>query len=98
MHKTLKIRWESYQTLTQNKEIVDALDDHVAFMKENFADRYYIELTDNNLKIQKSILPYLVHAAKHYNLPIVATGHSLYLNPEDQEAHAALTAVEMILR
>ena len=82
----------------ENKDIVNALNDHVAFMKEHFSGRYYIELTDNNLSIQKSILPYLVHAAKHFDLPIVATGHSLYLNPEDQEAHAALTAVRNDLK
>ena len=78
--------------------IVDALNEHVSFMKEHFSGRYYIELNDNNLSIQKSILPYLVHAAKHFDLPIVATGHSLYLNPEDQEAHAALTAVRNDLK
>ena len=55
-----------------------------------FNDRFYIELTDNNLAIQKSLLPYLVHAAKHYDLPIVATGYALYLNPEDQEAERNL--------
>ncbi len=75
--------------------IVDSLNQHVQEMKSIFGDDgYFIELIDNNLPQQKRMLPILVEAAKHYNLPIVGSADSHYLNPDDQEAHAVLTAIK----
>jgi DNA polymerase-3 subunit alpha len=77
------------------KALARALDHHVAEMLSIFGENnYYIELIDNNLPQQKRMLPFLVAAARHYNLPIVATADSHYLNPDDQEAHAVLTAIK----
>ena len=75
--------------------IVHALDQHVAEMKSIFGeDGYYIELIDNNIPAQRRLLPLLVEAARHYGLPLVASADSHYLNPEDIEAHAVLTAIK----
>ncbi|MFW7381667.1 MAG: DNA polymerase III subunit alpha [Oligoflexus sp.] len=77
------------------KLIVQALDEHVAYMKQHFGDdRYYLELIDNNLSRQRHILPYIVEAAAHYRLPIVASADAHYLNVDDAEAHAVLTSVK----
>ncbi len=77
------------------KPLVEALNRHVAEMLAIFgADNYFIEIIDNNLAQQKRMIPLLVAAAKHYGLPIVATADSHYLNPDDQEAHAVLTAIK----
>ena len=80
------------------QDIVTALNAHVAFMKDCYGDDYYIELIDNNLSMQKAMLPLLVELAHHYKLPIVATADSHYLNPEDDEAHSVLTSVKNDLK
>ncbi|RZA20981.1 MAG: DNA polymerase III subunit alpha [Proteobacteria bacterium] len=79
--------------------VVEALNDHVAEMKATFgAENYFIELMDNNLSAQKRMLPILFAAAKHYGLQVVASADSHYLNPDDQEAHAVLTAIKNDLK
>jgi len=78
-----------------NHLLVEALDRHVAAMRLILGEgNYFIELIDNNLPQQKRMLPILVGAAEHYGLPLVASADSHYLNPDDQEAHAVLTAIK----
>jgi len=75
--------------------IVTALHDHVRAMKGIFGpDGYYIELIDNNIPQQKRLLPILAGAAAYFQLPLVATADSHYLNPDDVEAHAVLTGIK----
>ncbi|MBC7661402.1 MAG: DNA polymerase III subunit alpha [Chitinophagaceae bacterium] len=77
------------------KPLVDALNHHVSEMKAMFgAENYFIEIIDNNLPNQKRMIPLLAAAAAHYGLQLVATADSHYLNPDDQEAHAVLTAIK----
>ena len=84
---------------TEEPHPAKALAAHVAYMKECFPDdRYYIELTDNNLAIQKSLLPAIVTCARFFDLPLVATSDAHYPKPEDSEAHAVLTAVKNDLK
>ncbi len=79
--------------------VVESLNKHVAEMKATFgAENYFIEMMDNNLGAQKRMLPILFAAAKHYGLPVVASADSHYLNPDDQEAHAVLTAIKNDLK
>lgn len=75
--------------------LVAALDEHVATMKEVFgAENYFIELIDNNIPQQRRLLPLLAAVAQHYELPIVGSADSHYLNRDDAEAHAVLTAIK----
>ncbi len=80
---------------TELMPLVAALDAHVQTMKEIFGpESYYIELIDNNIAQQRRLLPLLVEAAAHYGLPIVGSADSHYLNRDDAEAHAVLTAIK----
>lgn len=77
------------------RPLVTALSSHVEQMLAIFGEgNYFVEMIDNNLPAQKRMLPLLAAAAQHYGLPIVATADSHYLNPDDQEAHAVLTAIK----
>ncbi|NRA64973.1 MAG: DNA polymerase III subunit alpha [Pseudobacteriovorax sp.] len=79
--------------------ISKALHEHVQFMKRVFAPgHYFIEITDNNLPIQKALLPVLVECAKYFELPLIATSDCHYLERDDTEAHAVLTAVKNDLK
>lgn len=86
-------------TTEDNQKTVLALKKHVLEMKQIFGDsNYYIELTDNNLKPQKQIIPLLAECAEYFNLPIVATSDAHYLNEDDVEAHSVLTAIKNDLK
>lgn len=55
---------------------------------------YFVELIDNNLLAQKTLLPDLVAAAQHFDLPLVATSDAHYLNADDAEAHTILLGIK----
>ena len=73
----------------------DALKAHVeATLAAVGPGNYFIELIDNNLPAQKALLPDLVEAAQHFDLPLVATSDAHYLNPDDAEAHTILLGIK----
>ena len=75
--------------------ILKALNLHVKTMIERFgSNHYFIEIIDNNLSKQKELIPWLVAAARHYGLPLVATADAHYLDKDFSEAHAVLTSVK----
>ena len=77
------------------RPVIEALDAHVSTMREWFGnDGYYIEIIDNHLTEQKALIDLIVAVAGHYDLPLVATCDAHYLNPEDEKAHAVLTAIK----
>ncbi len=57
-------------------------------------DGFYVELCDNLLPPQRQVLPDLVCAARHLQLPIVASANAHYLDATDMEAHAVLVAIK----
>ncbi|MEY4631751.1 MAG: hypothetical protein RIQ81_1871 [Pseudomonadota bacterium] len=76
-----------------------ALKSHVDEMLASFgAGNYFVELIDNNLPGQKALLPDLVKAAKHFQLPLVATADAHYLNASDAEAHTILMGIKHDLK
>ncbi len=75
--------------------LVHALNEHVIAMREIFGpEGYYVELIDNNIPAQRRLLPLLAAVAAHYQLPLVASADSHYLDRDDAEAHAVLTAIK----
>ncbi len=77
------------------RHILSALTDHVNLMKSRFgAENYYIELIDNNLSEQKALLRDLVFAAKHFDIPYVATADAHYLHKDFLETHALSVAIK----
>lgn len=59
-----------------------------------FGDDYYIELQRHNLADQNRCNEVLVKWAKEYNVKIIATNDSHYVNREDSEAHDVLLALQ----
>ena len=60
------------------------------FGKGNF----YVELSHNNLPGQINLLPDLVAAAEHFQLPIVATADIHYLDKDFMDTHALAVAIK----
>ncbi len=62
--------------------------------REIFADRFYIEIQDNGLELQRSVNKQLIVLAKKNSLPIVATNDCHYLNKEDTCAHDIMLCLQ----
>jgi DNA polymerase III subunit alpha len=58
-----------------------------------FGDDYYIELQRHNLKEQEQVNAVLLKFAKKYNVKIIASNDSHYLDREDWNAHDILLCV-----
>ena len=58
-----------------------------------FGDRFYMEIQNAGLDIQKQCMDPTVDLARQYGLPLVATNDAHYLNKEDASAHDVLLCV-----
>ena len=58
-----------------------------------FGDRYFIEIQNNNLEIQRLAMEGAVDVARRLGLPLVATSDAHYVNQEDAEAQDILLCV-----
>jgi DNA polymerase-3 subunit alpha len=56
--------------------------------------RFFVELMDHGLPIERSVRNGLLDIAAKLGLPIVATNDSHYVTPDQSEAHAALLCVQ----
>ncbi len=59
-----------------------------------FGEHYYVELQRHNLKDQETCNQILIQWAKKYNVKIIATNDSHYVNKEDADAHDLLLALQ----
>ena len=57
-------------------------------------DNYFIEVQNHFMPPQKKIIPGLVKLAREFNLRIVATNDSHYINKSDASAHDALLCIQ----
>jgi len=64
-----------------------------SWYRQVFGDRYYIEIQNNNLTIQKMILGGLVKLAGELNIPTVATNDVHYIHQKDYDAQDVLLCV-----
>ncbi len=62
----------------------------IEYYKNLFGDDYYIELQDHGLEEQKRVNPFLVQAAKDYDIKTVITNDSHYLRAQDALWHDTL--------
>ena len=62
--------------------------------KEIFNNRFYLEMQDNKIKLQKTVNKELVDIAKKIDLPLVATNDCHYLRQEDSKAHEVLLCIQ----
>ena len=61
---------------------------------EMFGDDYYIELQRHGIKDQDQVNEVLVRWAKKYNVKMIATNDSHYVNEDDWEAHDILLCLQ----
>tara|TARA_R110002049_G_scaffold72490_2_gene187049 strand:- start:29185 stop:32757 length:3573 start_codon:yes stop_codon:yes gene_type:complete len=58
-----------------------------------FDDRYFIEIMNNNIEIQRMQLEGAVEIAKRVGIPLVATSDCHYVNQEDSEAQDIMLCI-----
>jgi len=58
-----------------------------------FGDRYFIEIQDNGLEIQRRAMEAAIEVAQRAGLPLVATSDAHYVNQEDAEAQDVLLCI-----
>ncbi len=78
----------------------EATEDQIAKAREIagwfhnvFGDRYFIEIQDNGLEIQREAKEAAVEVAQRMGLPLVATSDAHYVNQEDAEAQDVLLCI-----
>jgi DNA polymerase-3 subunit alpha len=67
---------------------------YINLLLEIFKDDFYLEIQDNNLEDQFLVNSLLASLGKEKGVPLVATSDIHYLNPEEQEAHLAILAIQ----
>jgi len=76
----------------------DALDeakDVAKWFHQLFGDRYFLEIMNNNVDIQKPQLQGAVEVAKSVGLPLVATSDCHYVDQEDAQAQDVMLCINM---
>ena len=64
-----------------------------AWFQKVFGDRYYIEIQNNGLEIQRLAMEGAVDVANRMGLPLVATSDAHYVDREDAEAQDVLLCI-----
>ncbi|HEY2839430.1 MAG TPA: PHP domain-containing protein, partial [Pirellulales bacterium] len=64
-----------------------------AWFQKTFGDRYFIEIQNNGVEIQRLALEASVDLAQRMGLPLVATSDAHYVNREDAEAQDVLLCI-----
>lgn len=68
-------------------------EEHAAWFHRTFGDRYYIEIQNNGVEIQRQALELSVALAKRMGLPLVATSDAHYVRREDAVAQDVLLCI-----
>jgi len=71
----------------------DKAREAAGFYAEAFPGRFYLEIQDHGMKLQKTVVKGMIPLAKSMGLPLIATNDAHYLNREDAEAHDALICI-----
>ena len=85
---------ELSQLLLQDRH--DEAEKLVEWYSRVFGDRFYMEIQNAGLDIQKQCMDMTVDLARKKGLPLVATNDAHYLNREDAEAHDVLLCVSTL--
>ena len=64
-----------------------------AWFQQVFGDRYFIEIQNNGVEIQRLALEASVEVARQMGIPLVATSDAHYVNREDSEAQDVLLCI-----
>lgn len=76
---------------------LDANDEATAeknllFLKKTYGDRFYIEIIRDS--VERQVEEQTLDLARRHNIPIVATNHVYFTNPDMEEAHDALLCIQ----
>ena len=63
------------------------------WFQKTFGDRYFIEIQDNGLDVQRQVTDVALEISKELGIPPVATCDCHYVNREDSEAQDILLCV-----
>jgi len=74
------------EALQQGEEIV-------GWFHKTFGDRYFLEIQNNGVEIQRAALELTVDLANRMGMPLVATSDAHYVNREDAEAQDVLLCI-----
>ncbi|HNU54146.1 MAG TPA: PHP domain-containing protein, partial [Candidatus Syntrophosphaera sp.] len=82
------VQGEIASLLANNRE--DEAREAVKWHQRVFGDRYFLEIQDHGLGLEREVMPALIKLAKEMNQPLVLTNDCHYLHKEDNEAHDIL--------
>ena len=74
-------------------ELMEQAAEITGWFSKTFGDRYFIEIQNNGLDIQRLALEGSVDIANRMGLPLVATSDAHYVNREDAEAQDILLCI-----
>lgn len=66
----------------------------VLWYKNLFPDRYYLEIQNHGLDMEKAAMPQVIALAQECEVPLVLTNDCHYLHQEDHEAHDILLCIQ----
>ena len=72
---------------------LDKAREAASWFRDLFGDRYFIEIQNNGLEIQRAGLQGCVALAREMDIPLVATSDVHYVNREDSEAQDILLCI-----
>ncbi|MEM9352263.1 MAG: DNA polymerase III subunit alpha [Planctomycetota bacterium] len=75
------------------EEQIEQAQEIAAWYHSVFGDRYFIEIQDNGLEIQRQARVAANEVAQRMGLPVVATSDAHYVNQEDAEAQDVLLCI-----
>ncbi|MDP6442197.1 MAG: DNA polymerase III subunit alpha, partial [Pirellulaceae bacterium] len=74
-------------------KFLDEVKDVARWFHSVFGDRYFVEIQNNGVEIQRLALEGAVDIASQLGLPLVATSDAHYVDPEDAEAQDVLLCI-----
>ncbi|HRH50181.1 MAG TPA: DNA polymerase III subunit alpha [Panacibacter sp.] len=83
----------AYVPQTILHEGTEAAEKEFKWWLDMFGDDYYIELQRHNIKEQEIINDTLLKFSKKYNVPVIATNDSHYVDKDDSNAHDILLCI-----
>jgi DNA polymerase-3 subunit alpha len=72
---------------------LDRAAEVVAWFQQTFGDRYFIEIQNNGLEVQRVAMDAAIRVAERMGVPVVATSDVHYVHREDAEAQDILLCV-----
>tara|TARA_R110002051_G_scaffold10175_11_gene38893 strand:- start:102798 stop:107180 length:4383 start_codon:yes stop_codon:yes gene_type:complete len=69
-------------------------EEALIWWKEQFGDDLYVEIMRHGQDDERRVMPVLVSLSRKYNLKLVATNNTFYIDKEDADAHDILLCVK----